>query len=209
MLTALGYLWLAGIAVDWGRVHISERRWRVPLPTYPFERKKFWIEARKVASSLVASPAASVGSEYRSEASSGPDLGGEASSNEGAGPATGVPLYARPNLATQYEPPQTEAEKTLAGVWRDVLGVKDVGVNDNFFDLGGDSLLALTLMSQIERVMGERPRPGSLIEAPTIRQFAELLGGAPAQPSATQVRPSPTLFQRWWDWASKRVHSGG
>jgi acyl transferase domain-containing protein len=209
MLTALGYLWMAGVAVDWGRVHVSEQRRRVPLPTYPFDRKKFWIEARKVPLSPVAIPAVSASSEYRIEASGGPDQGGEASSNESAEPATGVPLYARPNLATQYEPPQTEAEKTLAGVWRDVLGVKDVGVNDSFFDLGGDSLLGLTLMSRIERVMGERPRPGLLIEAPTIRQFAEILGGAPTQPSAPQVRPSPTLFQRWWDWATKRVHSGG
>jgi amino acid adenylation domain-containing protein len=43
-LTALGRLWLAGIAVDWAGVHAGERRLRVPgLPTYPFERKRYWI----------------------------------------------------------------------------------------------------------------------------------------------------------------------
>lgn len=41
---ALGRLWLAGAAVDWRAIHAEERRRRVPLPTYPFERKRYWIE---------------------------------------------------------------------------------------------------------------------------------------------------------------------
>ena len=43
-LQALGRLWLAGAAVDWPGLHASARRRRVPLPTYPFERKRHWIE---------------------------------------------------------------------------------------------------------------------------------------------------------------------
>ena len=42
--TTLGRLWLAGVPVDWVGYHASERRRRVPLPTYPFERKRHWIE---------------------------------------------------------------------------------------------------------------------------------------------------------------------
>jgi acyl transferase domain-containing protein len=208
MLSALGSLWAAGFTVHWRQLYVGERRRRVPLPTYPFERKKFWIEARKVFSSPVASPAASEGSGYRCEVSGRRDHGGDASSEECAGAAQAAPLYARPDLATQYEPPQTETEKTLAGIWRDVLGVKDVGVNDNFFDLGGDSLLALALMSRIERVMGERPRPALLIEAPTIRQFAQLLGVTPTRPGAEQIKPSTTALQGWWNRATKWINSG-
>jgi amino acid adenylation domain-containing protein len=44
VLTALGRLWLAGIEVDWESLHAGERRRRVPLPTYPFERRRYWIE---------------------------------------------------------------------------------------------------------------------------------------------------------------------
>ncbi len=46
LLGAAGRLWLAGVPVDWGAVHAHERLRRVPLPTYPFERRRFWIEPR-------------------------------------------------------------------------------------------------------------------------------------------------------------------
>lgn len=44
MLNALGKLWLAGVSVDWAGFHPHENRRRIPLPTYPFERKRFWVE---------------------------------------------------------------------------------------------------------------------------------------------------------------------
>lgn len=55
MLHALGRLWLAGVSVDWARFHAHERRYRVPLPTYPFEGQRYWLEssgARRDASSV-------------------------------------------------------------------------------------------------------------------------------------------------------------
>lgn len=45
LLESLGTLWLAGVALDWRLVYRGERRRRVPLPTYPFERRRYWIEA--------------------------------------------------------------------------------------------------------------------------------------------------------------------
>jgi acyl transferase domain-containing protein len=45
LMTALGGLWLAGVDVDWQQVHDGERRRRVALPTYPFERGSYWIAA--------------------------------------------------------------------------------------------------------------------------------------------------------------------
>jgi len=47
VLSALGQLWLAGVAVDWAGFVAHERRLRVPLPTYPFERQRYWIEPRR------------------------------------------------------------------------------------------------------------------------------------------------------------------
>ena len=48
LLTALGKLWLAGLRVDWPAVYGAEKRRRVPLPTYPFERQKYWIDAAAI-----------------------------------------------------------------------------------------------------------------------------------------------------------------
>jgi acyl transferase domain-containing protein len=49
LLTALGQVWLAGHAVDWSALHIGESVKRIPLPTYPFERKRYWIEPDNLA----------------------------------------------------------------------------------------------------------------------------------------------------------------
>ncbi len=48
-LTALGKLWLKNVRIDWKALHAGHRRLRVPLPTYPFERQRYWIEPAKVA----------------------------------------------------------------------------------------------------------------------------------------------------------------
>jgi phthiocerol/phenolphthiocerol synthesis type-I polyketide synthase E len=62
-LTAMGRLWTAGVAVDWQAFHHGRRRRRVPLPTYPFERRRYWVEPRSggvdtAAAAASASPAA-------------------------------------------------------------------------------------------------------------------------------------------------------
>jgi acyl transferase domain-containing protein len=44
MLSALGRLWLAGSRIDWAGFYAHERRKRLPLPTYPFERQRYWVE---------------------------------------------------------------------------------------------------------------------------------------------------------------------
>jgi len=47
LLNTLGQLWLAGIEVDWAGFYANERRHRLPLPTYPFERQRYWVEPQK------------------------------------------------------------------------------------------------------------------------------------------------------------------
>jgi len=49
ILNTLGQLWLAGIKIDWSRFYAHESRHRLPLPTYPFERQRYWIEPQKLS----------------------------------------------------------------------------------------------------------------------------------------------------------------
>jgi len=60
LLLALGKLWVSGATIDWGAVRGEEQRLRVPLPTYPFERKRYWIEKPRgvVAADAAAAPSA-------------------------------------------------------------------------------------------------------------------------------------------------------
>ncbi|BAY65328.1 beta-ketoacyl synthase [Calothrix brevissima NIES-22] len=50
ILNTLGQLWLEGVNIDWSRFHRHEHRYRLPLPTYPFERQRYWIEPQKLSS---------------------------------------------------------------------------------------------------------------------------------------------------------------
>lgn len=71
-----------------------------------------------------------------------------------------------------YVAPRTAAEKQLVEIWSEVLGLRRVGVTDNFFDLGGHSLLAVTVFAKIETAFGAKLPLATLFQAPTIEQLA-------------------------------------
>jgi amino acid adenylation domain-containing protein len=56
ILTTLGKLWLGGVTIDWQRLYQDERRRRIPLPLYPFERQRYWIDAEKPAAATKPAP---------------------------------------------------------------------------------------------------------------------------------------------------------
>ena len=154
MLSALGSLWTAGVAVDWGKLLTGESRRRVPLPTYPFERKRFWIDAPQVVSTHLAESATDVdcapGSASDVSAKNG-HFGATSSPGNGfANPAQGS-LHSRPDLPNEYVAPQTDPEKTLARLWQEFFGIDKIGTHDNFFDLGGTSLIAAQLHIKIQK----------------------------------------------------------
>jgi amino acid adenylation domain-containing protein/non-ribosomal peptide synthase protein (TIGR01720 family) len=105
----------------------------------------------------------------------------------------------RPELASAYAPPRTPAEAALAEVWAEVLGVERVGVHDNFFTLGGDSILSLRVVAKAA-VAGWKVRPREIFEA---RDLAALAGGAitadGARTEAVEAGGVPlTPIQRWF-----------
>jgi len=81
----------------------------------------------------------------------------------------------RPELAAAYFEPRTKLEQTIASVWRRVLGLDKVGVQDNFFDLGGHSLLLIQVNSELERLLSRQLSPVDLFEYPTVSSLAKFL----------------------------------
>src|SRR5262249_24711322 len=71
--------------------------------------------------------------------------------------------------------PRTPAEEQLASIWREVLSVKEVGIEDNFFDLGGHSLLAIQVISRVREMFKVELPLSGLFDAPTIATLAESL----------------------------------
>jgi hypothetical protein len=73
--------------------------------------------------------------------------------------------------------PHTETEKTLAAIWAELLKVEAIGVNDDFFDLGGQSLLAIKSISRIRDVFEVDLQLRNLFERPTLAGLAEVIDG--------------------------------
>jgi acyl carrier protein len=79
-----------------------------------------------------------------------------------------APEADRPALEETFVAPRTPLEETLAGIWVEVLGVKQVGVYDDFFELGGHSLLAVQVVTRLNRRFDVEVPLHTLFEAPTV-----------------------------------------
>jgi amino acid adenylation domain-containing protein len=106
----------------------------------------------------------------------------------------------QPVSATQFVPPADALESKLAHIWEAVLGKQGIGSTDNFFDLGGNSLLVAKLLLRIEQRLGKTLSLANIFQAPTIRQLAAMVGGRSIpvhHPAIVPIQPlgsKPPLF---------------
>jgi acyl transferase domain-containing protein/acyl-CoA synthetase (AMP-forming)/AMP-acid ligase II/acyl carrier protein len=89
--------------------------------------------------------------------------------------------------------PQSEIEKQVAAIWQEVLGIEQIGADDNLFDLGGDSLLLAAMHSKLQQQFGAGITLVEMFNYPTIRALANFLGGATGRGSAS---PTPERDKR-------------
>ncbi|MBD2022182.1 HAD-IIIC family phosphatase [Leptolyngbya sp. FACHB-36] len=94
----------------------------------------------------------------------------------------------RPDLTQPFVAPRTEQEKQLAQIWAELLHIDSVGAEDNYFDLGGTSLLAVELFAQIEKAFDKKLPLTTLLEAPTIAQLAQLMTNSGSRESVVLIR---------------------
>jgi amino acid adenylation domain-containing protein len=184
MLNTLAQLWLTDVDVEWPRFHAREQRQRVPLPTYPFERQRYWIGAAEANGSEQ-----SLSTERFSSA-----------------------LYPRQNLRTAYIAPGNRLEQQLAEVWQELFGIEQIGIHDRFLDLGGNSLLATQLVLRLRDTFDLNLSIRAVFEAPTIAQLAVMIELkreapeaeaqtlAPLLPRVSGTKPLPVSFaqRRLW-----------
>ncbi|PSR16764.1 hypothetical protein C8255_16140 [filamentous cyanobacterium CCP3] len=83
--------------------------------------------------------------------------------------------------------PQSETEIKLAQIWQNVLGLPSISIYDNFFDLGGHSLLVMVLFSNIEEQFGQTFPMSTLLQAPTIAQLAAVIDGTQPDASGSMI----------------------
>jgi len=162
----LGELWLAGAKIDWEAFHREERRQKTPLPTYPFERKRYWID---LPSQKSASQPASLPTSMKAEENVSLSRGHEVDRHE-------VDRHEvdRSMLPQEFTAPRNGIEGKLAGIWGEALGLEGIGVTDNFFDLGGDSLLATQVFARLKQEFNADLNLQEVLSRQTIAELATL-----------------------------------
>ncbi|WP_283134522.1 type I polyketide synthase [Rhizohabitans arisaemae] len=149
LLGALGRLWAHGVPVRWERLHPAPRR-RVPLPTYPFERRRYGVTPGGASGpAQPVPPPAPVGA-----------AGGETADD----------------TADEAGPDVTE--QVIAGVWTRLLGIPEIGREESFFDLGGHSLLGMQALDELSRLFQVELPLAAFYENPTIAELALLVEDA-------------------------------
>ncbi|MFF0316870.1 type I polyketide synthase [Micromonospora sp. NPDC005252] len=161
---AVGRLWLAGAPVRWPDGRADGRR-RVPLPAYPFARDRHWVDAYRPGT---------VAPDEVTPVTAPPPPAPAGSVTAGSVAAT---------ASTGYEP-----YEVVRRIWVDLLGVDEIGPDDDFFELGGHSLLGTRVVARLRDALGVDLPPAAIFESPTpaalARTVAALAGPAPAVPPA-------------------------
>jgi phthiocerol/phenolphthiocerol synthesis type-I polyketide synthase E len=160
-LAAAGRLWSAGLPLDWTRLHEGERRRRVALPTYPFQGQRYLVEAPAEAQVDLA----------------------------GAEPILLPDLPRDDDGSASLPPPSgSEREQAVCVIFAEVLGLSRVDPCDNFFNLGGDSLIATQLTAWIRRSYQTNLSPKEVFTAPTPQALAALLDRRLSTPTPSLSR---------------------
>jgi acyl transferase domain-containing protein len=166
---AVGQLWLAGADIDWRAFHHHGERRRIPLPTYAFQRKRYWLPPVESAAAaeqlLLLAPA---GDEPAQEAQD-------------------------TTLPADYQAPSDDVERIVAGIWEKMLGIGRISVKDDFFKLGGHSLLATQLIAELRKATETEVAVAALFKDPTIAGLSEEVRKLRAANPNFEVRTIPRI----------------
>lgn len=108
-------------------------------------------------------------------------------------------LRRRAGVAVAAGPGGSDLERQLQALWQELLGMEDIGLDEHFFELGGNSLLAAAVVARVQALTGCQLPLCALLQAPTIRQLAQRMTGqaaASAQAAGQALRPDTLVTMR-------------
>lgn len=168
LMETLAKIWVNGGTLDWDIFYQKKSLNRVPLPTYPFNSKRHWVERSHQKIKPLETTPAFLDNSYPAE--------------RHPSAQTLLPLTAnlvqgepRPELGTPYVPPSNEIEQKLAAIWQGLFGYQEIGIHDDFVALGGHSLLALQFANKLWRLHKVEISIKSLLSYSTIAKLAKHL----------------------------------
>ena len=171
-----------------GNPFLSHEQWFNILRANDFVAMEALPEAPVMSHQILLSQASSTGDSKRPAAfTSRAHL--EAAAEQGALPRA----HPRPELLRAYVPPRNELERTIADIWQELLGIDQVGIHDDYFELGGDSLLSVRLVSKLREAVKVEVGSRSVLDARTVAGLAKLIGDEQTARSADRTGRSPLV----------------
>ncbi|HKS30080.1 MAG TPA: condensation domain-containing protein [Pyrinomonadaceae bacterium] len=143
LLETLASLYVAKVPVDWEEFYRDEECRRVEVPTYPFEKTRCWVDAPV------------------------PEQQPRVKTIEPEAPTAPAPLASALDDASA-----TETERKLAAIWTDILKLETLAREDDYFDIGGNSLSGTQIVNRIEHEFGVRIEFEDIYDYPTLKQMA-------------------------------------
>jgi phthiocerol/phenolphthiocerol synthesis type-I polyketide synthase E len=158
LLKRLGELWLYGVPIDWRAYYGQEKPSRISLPTYPFARRRCWIDtviSEGIPQSFQMKKSEDESTHEREE----------------------YPGYSFKDTLEEedFQGPGDELEQTIASLWQEFLGLDRISIHTNFFDINGDSLTATQLITRLQQVYPVEISLKRFFEQPTILNLSEMI----------------------------------
>lgn len=151
LTSRLGHLWCHGLSIDWKAYYKNEQRKKIPVPTYSFEKIKFRATVNP----------------FKHLAGSEPESDPQEESTQDT-----IVRKDRPHLSADYVAPATDTETQLAAIFGSFFNIEAIGVEDDFFELGGDSLKAMMILKKIMKEYEVQLTVKSFFEKRTIKLIA-------------------------------------
>ncbi len=157
----LAEMWANGVNINWEKYYQPTGSQKISLPTYPFERKRYWPEHFRMPNPFMPG-------DKNIEL-----VGQSLITLKEVSMTIDDKLHERPELSANFCEAETIIEKILVEIEEELLGIKGIGVNDDFFELGGDSLKAVMLATKIQKKRNIEVTVQEIFERPTIKLLAE------------------------------------
>ncbi len=156
LLNSVGILWSAGYKLKWDRFYQNQERFKIALPTYPFDKEIFpaKVDPFQKLMELTAGQVIIGNSEKQNakEISKFDQLLDELNGEDTKVKMNNsFPNQERPDIEVLFTAAKTETESKLCDLWQNFFGYDKIGINDDFFELGGDSLKGMTILKRIHK----------------------------------------------------------
>lgn len=153
--------YVEGLEIEWDKLYKGEDRTRVNIPTYPFKKIRCWLDIPKGESIVSRKLGTKAGksSESMTNLFDNSNKSFETNDNE-------ISLIGGDGI-------YSEVENQVANVWGEILGFKEIGIYDNFYDIGGDSILGFKIINKLSKKLNIKLDIPVLLGSETLKDFSE------------------------------------